>query len=470
MKSYSQKGQSLIEVLVAMGIFVLAVSAVNFLIIDSYVAYQLSQEMTLASFLAEEGIEAARSIRDESWNRLISGEHGLAVSENKWNFQGSEEDVSQYLDNGKRKIIVTDIDPDRKKIISQINWDFSDTRTERIEMVTYLTNWLVSSIGDWSMPFQESNLDIPGNNDGLKIQIQGDYAYFIRNDGAPDFIVVDIVNPTASTIKGTLDLPGTPKNIAVFKDYAYIANTDNAQELQIIDIFNPDFPFLVGSYDAAGSADANGVFVKDTTVFLVRTNSADGEFLAIDISKPAEPILIGSLDLGATAYGISVMGNYAYIASGHNNQELQVINISEPRNPVLIGWLDLSGNTDAITIVGFTNRIIAGQGNFARLIDVSAPTAPILRTSFDYGGTVNDISLGNTNNYLFSVTSRTNREFQVVDISKSFFPPYPAPVPIGFLNIDGSNPLRGIAYAENRDRVLAVGDSNNEEFIVIAPR
>ena len=465
-----KKGQSVVELLIAMGIFALIVSAINFLIIDSYVVHRLGREMTLADFLAEEGIEAARSIRDNSWKDLTAGEYGLAVSDNKWVFQGNEEDVSVYLNEGKRKIIVTDLDSNRKKIISQINWKFTEGRAESVELVTYLTNWLALSIGDWSGPFREAFLNISGNNDGLKIQIQGNYAYFVRNDGTPDFIIVDITNSAFPVLKGTLSLSGVPTNIAVSGDYAYVSNTDNSQELQIIDISNPDLPSYISSYDAAGSANANGVFVIDTTVYLVRTSSTYREFFIINASNPISPTLIGSLDLNATGYEVFVMGNYAYVASGRDNQELQVVNITNPNNPTLAASLDLPGTTDAITITGFTNRVILGQGNYARLVDVTTPTAPDPRVSFDYGGTVNDLSLGNSDNYLFTATARADREFQVIDISKSFSPPYPAPTLIGFYNVSGSNPLRGIAYDPDKDRVSAVGNSNTEEFIVIAPQ
>jgi hypothetical protein len=343
-------------------------------------------------------------------------------------------------------------------------------RLEKIELVTYLTNWLSSSMGDWSGPFRESGLNISGNNNGLKIQVQGNYAYFIRNDGTSDFIIVDITNPAVPVIAGTSSLTGSPTNIAVLGNYAYISNTDNNQELQIIDISNSNSPFQVSFYNATGSADANGVYVVDTMVYLVRNNSGDREFLIIDVSRPTSPTFFGSFDLGATGYEVFVMGDYAYVASGHNTRELQVINIANPKNPTLASWLNLGDGTDAITITGFTNRVILGQGNYARLVDVTKPALPFQATSSDYRGTVNDLSLGNSNNYLFTATSRTDREFQVIDISNSFFPPYPAPTLIGFYNASGSNPLRGITYDATKDRAFAVGDSNTEEFIVIAPR
>lgn len=464
------KGQSVVELLIAMGIFALIVSAINFLIIDSYFIHRLGREITLADFLAEEGIEAVRSIRDNSWKDLAAGEYGLAILDNKWVFQGSEEDFSVYLNGGKRKIIVTDLDLDRKKITSQVVWKFTEGRVETLEMITYLTNWLASSIGDWSNPLREAGLNISGNNDGLKIQVQENYAYFIRNDGTPDFIIVDITNSATPIARGTSSLIGVPTNIAVSGNYVYVSNTNNSQELQVIDISSPDSPSLIGTYDAQGSADANGVYVIGTTVYLVRTNSTDREFFIIDVSDPALPTFISSLDLGATGYEVFAMGNYAYVASGDNDRELQVINITDPKNPVLATSLNLPGNIDAITITGFANRIIVGQGSYSRLIDVTTPTMPALRTSFDYGGTVNDLSLGNSNNYLFTATSRADREFQVIDIFKSFYSPYPVPTLIGSYDISGSNPLRGIAYDENMDRTFAVGNSNTEEFIVIAPR
>ena len=53
-----QRGQSLVELLLAIAVFIIVVSSLSFLILDSYVLSRLSQEMTTANFLAEEGLEA----------------------------------------------------------------------------------------------------------------------------------------------------------------------------------------------------------------------------------------------------------------------------------------------------------------------------------------------------------------------------------------------------------------------------
>lgn len=143
MKNQSKQslGQSLVELIIAMGIIVLVISSVAFLVIDSYASGRLSKEITQANFLAEEGMEAIRSIRDNSWGDLSPGTYGLAISGNNWILQGSQEDISSQLNQGVRTIIIEEIDPDRKKIISQVDWKFVEARPQRVQLITYLTNW-----------------------------------------------------------------------------------------------------------------------------------------------------------------------------------------------------------------------------------------------------------------------------------------------------------------------------------------
>lgn len=137
----SRKGQVLLELLIAMAVFVLSLSVITFLLLDSFLTEQASRERIKAIFLAQEGQEAARAIRDQSFDSLTPGIFGLAVSGGQWIFQGSEDDVSDQLKNGVRKIIVENIDPDQKKIISKVTWKLTETRPQQVTLVSYLTNW-----------------------------------------------------------------------------------------------------------------------------------------------------------------------------------------------------------------------------------------------------------------------------------------------------------------------------------------
>jgi len=132
------KGQTLIELVVAIGIFVITVGVLVFLVLSSYESGRLGSEITQADFFAQEGLEATRSIRDDNWQNLTNGDHGLLLSGGNWQFSGS----SEALD-GKftRVLTVEEIDPDRKKITSNITWQFTENKSQEVKLVTYLTNW-----------------------------------------------------------------------------------------------------------------------------------------------------------------------------------------------------------------------------------------------------------------------------------------------------------------------------------------
>jgi len=146
MRKYS-KGQSLVELIVAMGVFVVVVAGLAFFIFDSFFASRLSYDLVKANLLAEEGIEAARSIRDNNYSDLLIGSHGLAISNGYWIFQGIEDDLTSQLNEGKRVIdIVNDpLDQNIKIITSTVSWKFTENRSEEVRLTSYLTNWQMIS-------------------------------------------------------------------------------------------------------------------------------------------------------------------------------------------------------------------------------------------------------------------------------------------------------------------------------------
>jgi len=137
----NQTSQSLVELLVAMSIFSLVISAIISLVLNVYLGDRTGREKMVATFLAKEGMEATRSIRDSSWNALTSGEHGLAIVGGKWIFQGNQDDVSSQLREGIRKIVVENISSDRKQVTSQITWTLIEGRPQNTSLITYFTNW-----------------------------------------------------------------------------------------------------------------------------------------------------------------------------------------------------------------------------------------------------------------------------------------------------------------------------------------
>lgn len=461
----NRDGFSLVEAILSSALFaIFATLFVGFYLYGEE-ATVLAGNRVRAAMLAEEGLEVVRNIRDAGFENLVDSTptHGLALSGNQWIFSG----LSDTNDIFTRKITIAPQDTKRKTIISEVSWQQNPQRTGLVSFVSTLTNWIASGFGDWSNPSQEVSKNLLGNDNGVKIQTQGNYIYLIRAGGSPNFFVYDVVNPATPLLVGSLNIAGSPKNLFLYGNYAYVVSDDNAQELQIIDISNPVNPNKTGFYNADGNANAFGVYTSGNFVYFVRESSTRDEFIIVDVSIPASPQFIGSMDLASAGYEVVVFGSYAFVASGNNSKELQIINISNPSAPSLIGSRNLLGSTDALTIANNGATLFIGQTNILYIIDASNPSSPVLSGSLNVVNNVNDIALnlGNANNYLFIATSDNANEFKVLDVSNKT-----TPLLLGQFNISGNNQLMGIAYQETLDRVFAVSESNSEELIVIRPQ
>jgi hypothetical protein len=460
--SSTRPGFSVVEVLLAASIFSLLVTSLVGAFLYGQESSALAGARARAGQLADEGLEASRSIRDGAFANLVDGTHGLAVSSGVWTYSGTQDVSGQFT----RSVSVTTVDANTKELTSTVTWQQNAQRTGSVSTTTRLTNWLAAVAATWDNPNTlAGSLDLAGNQDGLKIALQGDYAYVVRNDGTPDFAVVNITNPTSPTLAGSLALAGAPRDVFVSGNYAYVASTDNAQELTVIDITNPATPVQVGSYNASGNSDANGIFVVGTTAYLVRTSQpSDPEFIILDVATPATPALLGTLQLTDTGNQVYVQGTAAYVASNSNTQELQVIDVANTALPIQVSSINLAGTSNALTVAGTTGQLFVGQGSELHVVSTASPLVPVLLGSLNVGGTVNDLSLtlGSGNTYVFTATTAAAAELQVVDVS------VPAtPTLIG--SYDALGDLSGIAYDAATDRAYAVGAANAQELIVVQP-
>ena len=97
-KNFYKKGQSILEVIIAMAIFAMVSSAMVSLIVGSFSGLEQGGEHTRAEALAQEGIEAVRSIRDRAWNENTYSTSSVVVSGSEWIFdgEGTTEAIGQF--------------------------------------------------------------------------------------------------------------------------------------------------------------------------------------------------------------------------------------------------------------------------------------------------------------------------------------------------------------------------------------
>lgn len=157
----NNKGQSVIEVIVAVAILVIIAGSSVIAILGSFSATRLAEEETQAALFATEGIEAAQSIRNQDWDNLVSGGYGVSNAGGTWVFSGSSDNpggtgkfsraitIGDVQRDGNGDIVESGgtIDDDTKQVTSTITWDFTPTRQNTVEMTTYLTNWMTGKWG-----------------------------------------------------------------------------------------------------------------------------------------------------------------------------------------------------------------------------------------------------------------------------------------------------------------------------------
>jgi prepilin-type N-terminal cleavage/methylation domain-containing protein len=139
------RGFSLVEVMLAVAIFSLIVSVFVGALIYAQQSVASFGSHAKASFLAEEGLEAARNIRDAGFSNLTDGTYGLAISGGQWVFFGS----SDTTDNFTRTITISTIDPERKQVSSNVFWQENPQRTGSVALITYLDNWAAVAASDY---------------------------------------------------------------------------------------------------------------------------------------------------------------------------------------------------------------------------------------------------------------------------------------------------------------------------------
>ena len=485
-KSHSH-GMSIIEVIVAMALFIILASVGMSAVLGAFSSNRLSDDHLRAQTFAQSGIEEVSSLIKQGWSSPFLATNcnlgcGVTLNNGNLTWAGTSNTqgnltrtitVESVLRNASGNIVTTGgtIDSDTKKVTSTVSWDFSPTRNNIVSISRYFTQFMkniIPPIGDWLQPSIAGSINLNGNQNGLAVTVQGNYAYIVRNGGNPRFAVVDISTPASPSLVGSLPLSSASNTQLYMQgNFAYLAGTQNTNEILSIDVSNPAAPIEVGTFNTPGNSNATSIYVSNSTAYVTSQNSGNPELYILDVSNPASLSQLGSLDLNGSASRVIVTDNYAFITSTNNTQEIQVVSISNSTTPSLIATLNLPGNTDPSGLSLIQNYLYTAQGSVVHSVDISTPTNPTLAASLDIGGSsISDISYSATpnNKFLFMGTLNNSTEFVVLDILD--------PVNLSLatsVNISGNSLVNGLSYSDTHDIVVAVSSNNSQEIIIFEP-
>ncbi|MEI6378175.1 MAG: hypothetical protein WCO55_00810 [Candidatus Falkowbacteria bacterium] len=133
--------QSILEFLVAAAIFVVAVIAISYVVVDAGTASRQSLERSQALLYAKEGLEAARQIRNRDFGSLSVGTYGLAAPTSTWILSGSSDTADGFV----RHLDIAAYDASSRIVTSTVDWNFSPYRKGQVAFTTILANMASST-------------------------------------------------------------------------------------------------------------------------------------------------------------------------------------------------------------------------------------------------------------------------------------------------------------------------------------
>ncbi len=426
-----EAGQSLIEILVAISIFVLSMTAAFQLMFGGQSLSVDAVNAQLSSDYIQEGTTAVRAIRDREWAELTDGNHGLVFQNNEWMFGSTS--VNNTKDIFTRTVSISTINENIKIATTTVTWQVNSGRIQKIETVEQLTNWESLSYsscrqenitGDWSHPVSLGSGDLGSGNQGTDVLAKLPYVFVSgvsSTASKPDIFSFNVSNPLSPTLADSLDIGAGGINAIYIKgNYLYAASPNDSKELVIFDISDPANITEVGSLGLSGSTDAMSVIVFENTAVIGRLSTASEEISFINVSDPALPVLIrGDLSNNGDIRDFAITGNIFYVISKQSDEDVWIYDITNTLNPIRLGYHDISGTTEDISVFvqyrGGANLLVGNIGDELIVLGATNTISQIYtRGRISLGGDVNDIVCV-VGNLAFLATANSGKEFIVVN-------------------------------------------------------
>ncbi len=379
---HSRTGHVLIEVVIAAGFVVIIVAIFVHLTIGSFGLERRARENTIATNIAQEGLEATRSIANRNFAELTPGSHGLDATSGVYYFAGASNSIGPYTRvitvdsaqrNGNGDLVLsggTD-DPNTRQLTSTVTWNPVQGGTSNVKLITYFVHWKSQKwISNLKTTFQsyfrnsteisssqngEVNLEYPnpgapietltldktlnltGTADVTEVivdEIRDRLYISLKDNGANhEFFSYDISDISRGNMSqsGSLELGEGSRGFALGKNYAYVLTDGPTQEIRVVRL--SDF-LIVATWDIPGalSNDPYDVLLDEAAnrLYVGRGLGGDeNEFYILNTSNPLGPIsIVGSTTIGAQVNAVAIRQNYAYIATGQIDGEIFMVNLT----------------------------------------------------------------------------------------------------------------------------------------------
>ena len=182
----------------------------------------------------------------------------------------------------------------------------------------------------------------------------GDHVFVADIDG---LMVLDVGRLPAISLWGYQDTSGQPADVYVGSGNAFVAAGRGGLRV----IGSSPGVVEIGAYETP--AWAVGVSVVGDYAFVA--DEVDG-LVVIDISDPSAPTRMGAYDTPGYAKDVDVVGSYAYVADG--SAGLRIIDVSHPVTPTEVGGFDTPGSARGVDVVGSYAYVADNSAGLSQLL------------------------------------------------------------------------------------------------------
>ncbi|MEK7534120.1 MAG: hypothetical protein AAB600_02170 [Patescibacteria group bacterium] len=522
MKNF-QRGQSLVELLLAIGLSAILLPALLTGFLASREGKAQHSQRTEAVSLLKTTVAAVRSVREKAWDSFATnGTFHPEVAGSSWTLVVGSDTINGFT----RQVDISDVkrdvngaialagttDTSTKKVVITVSWGapYPSSINSTLYMTRYLGNnaFLQTTVADFNLGTRSATvvtnnsggeitlgpvglradwctpsltiaaLDLPKSGVANALTAIEGRAFAGTGDNASgiSFAKVSIsnANPPVSAISATFD--GYKTN-GVFGEtnYAYLATDNNFKEIVIIDLNN----IVAGKYqeagffNAPGNGDGNSLFVSGNTGYMIHENGGN-KLYSFDLSSKSgsRPILDpDGVTLAGDGNKVYIVGSYAYVATSSTTNQLQIFNISNPNNLTLegqTGSLNDQGAKDVFVNSSQTRAYVVTSASSTQkeffIIDVSNKTSPVLVSGGSYETSeMSPKGVTVVTNNKAVIVGTGGEEYQVINIQTES-----SPTRCGGLNVDtGINGVSSVVEADSDAYSYIITGDVTAEFKIV---
>ncbi|HYQ89487.1 MAG TPA: FlgD immunoglobulin-like domain containing protein [Candidatus Binatia bacterium] len=216
--------------------------------------------------------------------------------------------------------------------------------------------------------------------------------------GTAGVLVVDVADPAAPGVVGSLLLPGITTTVSVINDTLAVAGRRGGSSAGVtfLGVANPSAPVARGALNYPSVMDPRALAVRDTVLFVA--DNTEG-LLSVGFADPDAPVPVGAPS-GMGASDLDLSGTSLVV--GTSSDGVQIVDVTNPAAPNLLATVP-SPPTFGVTQLGQT--AIAALGNDGVLaIDLRIPSVPLVRGVIEIPGFSRDAFWANDSTLLVAAT------------------------------------------------------------------